>query len=169
MARLSLLRRIKLNYRMARETYPSPYTYVSLHRRARACPSPRIGCIKNRPWPLGCGRFSFWRKDRGGQAPALRSKRRFSVGANTRGGQAPALRHLKPSSHRRARACPSPRIERDRKRPWPPGLRTVLVLAGNRGGQAPALRSKRRFPVGANTRRGQAHALRKKWGFRMNL
>ena len=38
---------------------------------------------------LGCGQFSFWRRARGGQAPALRSPRRFSFGSNTRGGQAP--------------------------------------------------------------------------------
>ena len=110
-------------YRRARAC-PSPCSdFLAVpYRRARACPSPCSGCIKNRPWPLGCGRLSFWRKDRGGQAPALRSKRRFSVGANTRGGQAHALRHLKhPASHRRARACPSPSIKRDRKRPWPLG------------------------------------------------
>ena len=131
------------------------------YRRARACPSPCSGCIKKRPWPLGCGRLSFWREDPEGQAPALRSKRRFSVGANTRGGQAPALRHLKyPASHRRARDRPSPSIKRDRKRPWPLGYGRFSFWRRDRGGQAPARRSKRRFPVGANSRGGQAHALR---------
>ena len=65
---------------------------ATAYRRARACPSPCAGLSSKRPWTLGCGRFSFWRGDRGGQAPALRSKRRFSCGSNTRGGQAPALR-----------------------------------------------------------------------------
>ena len=37
-----------------------------LYRRARACPLPCAGLSNKRPWPLGCGRFSFRRRDRGG-------------------------------------------------------------------------------------------------------
>ena len=36
-------------------------------RRARACPSPCAGLNRKRPWPLGCGRFSFGSNVRGGQ------------------------------------------------------------------------------------------------------
>ena len=49
----------------------SPKT-PSSHRRARACPSPCVGRDSKRPWPPGCGHFSFRQRARGGQTPALR-------------------------------------------------------------------------------------------------
>ena len=87
-----------------------------------------------------------------------------------RGGQAPALRHLKhPSFHRRARACPSPCINRDSKRPCLWGCGRFSFRRRDREGQAPALRSKRRSSFGSNVRGGQAPALRKQWRFRSGL
>ena len=55
---------------------------ASLHRRARACPSPCTDLSSKPPWSLGCGRFPQRLRDRGGQAPALRLSRRppFIVG-----------------------------------------------------------------------------------------
>ena len=47
------------------------------HAHASGFPSPCLGLNSKRPWPPGCGRFSFWRRDRGGQAPALRWQQRF--------------------------------------------------------------------------------------------
>ena len=110
-------------------------------------------------WAAGVSRFGG---DRGGQAPALRSKRRFSCRSNTRGGQALALREKTPPPHRRARACPSPCAGLNSKRPWTLGCGSFSVWRGDRGGQAPALRSKRRFSCESNNRGGQAPALRKK-------
>ena len=138
------------------------------HRRARACPSPCLGFNRNRPWPLGCRRFSFRSVDRGGQAPARRFARvppfpvgrgpvprrasvgktalvgvRFSRRSNARGGQAPARRFARPPPFPVGRV-PVPRhasIERE----------TALVgvqfscRSGARGGQAPALRAREGF------------------------
>ena len=80
----------------AGDRHPRYGKNATAYRRARACPSPCAGLRSKRLWTLGCGRFSVWRGDRGGQAPALRSKRRFSCGSNTRGGQAPALQKKTP-------------------------------------------------------------------------
>ena len=45
--------------------------FCSSHRRARACPSPCLGLNNKRPWPMGCGRFSFRRRDCGKQIICL--------------------------------------------------------------------------------------------------
>ena len=58
-------------------------------------------------------------------------------------GQAPALRFARPSPfHRRARACPSPCLDRENG----PGRRAFFLRRSyDRGGQAPALRARKGF------------------------
>ena len=79
---------------------------ASLHRRARACPSPCPDPIKDRssgaPNPE-------WVDEK--NAPGYRRERACSSPCNDRGGQAPALREKTAAPHRRARACPSPCLD----------------------------------------------------------
>ena len=59
---------------------------------------------------------------------------RFLRGSSDRGGQAPALRFSRPPPfHRRARACPSPCLDRHGKRRWLAfGFRVGRTIAGDR-------------------------------------
>ena len=58
---------------------------------------------------------------------------RFSRGSGDRGGQAPALRLKKRAVYRRARACPSPCLDRNGKRLWLAfGFRAGRAIAGDR-------------------------------------
>ena len=112
---------------------------------ARDRPPPYVGICaglsSKRPWPLGLRTFlvSFGRSR--GTGPRATSPK-------------------KPSSHRRARACPSPCIDRDSKRPCLWGCGRFSFRQRDRGGQAPALRYKRRFSFRRRARGGQAPALR---------
>ena len=105
---------------------------------------------------------------------------RFSLRSDARGGQAPALRFARPSPcHRRARACPSPCLDRHGKRPGAACVFcTGLTLAGDRPpryglqGRLPFTVGPRRASIGktalagvrflrgSDARGGQAPALR---------
>ena len=63
----------------------------------------------------------------------LKDLKRF-FDACARGGQAPALRFARPSPfHRRARACPSPCLDRNRERLWAAcDFRAGRAIAGDR-------------------------------------
>ena len=185
---------------------------VSVYRRARACPSPCLDRNGNRPWlafgfRLGLtlagdrppryglqGRLRFTV----GRGPVPRHASveetalvgvRFSRGSNDRGGQAPALRCARPSPfHRRARACPSPCLDREGNGV---GLRAFFARVGRSRGTGPRATVKKNVPftvgrgpvprrasvgretalVGmrflrwSNARGGQAPALRARKGF----
>ena len=134
------------------------------YRRARACPSPCIERLKKRPLPLGLRTFFVLFERSRGTGPRATGKRSLvSVGQDRQiltcsaSGDPELLRFIliqtiniaedrpratvrnkKPSPcHRRARACPSPCIERDSKRPLPLGLRTFLVSAERSRGTGP--------------------------------
>ena len=109
---------------------------------------------------------SVKKKHRGGQAPALQDRGnaaanvgrgpvprrasiviknvrglwgigRFSCRSDDRGGQTLALQEKGTPVNRRARACPSPCIDRDKKRPWPLGHRAFFVQVGRSRGTGP--------------------------------
>ena len=132
-------------------------------------------------------RFSRGSCTRGGQAPALRYARRppftvgrgpvprhasveetalvgvrFSRGSCTRGGQAPALRLKKRAAARRARACPSPCLGREGKRPLSACVFCAgRALAGDRPpryGPGRVFLSMRRAGSGAPELRSLGHA-----------
>ena len=70
------------------------------------------------------------------------------------------------SGHRRARACPSPCRDCNRRRQLFLGVGRFLSRLEVRGRQAPALRKKDVFPVPFGSSRGQAPALQKRSLFR---
>ena len=153
------------------------------HRRARACPSPCLG------WGNGPGRWTiFARVERSrGTGPRATVKnnvpltvgrgpvpRRASIGKTAlvgvrflrescaRGGQAPALRLKKRAAARRARACPSPCLGREGKRPLSACVFCAgRALAGDRPpryGPGRVFLSMRRAGSGAPELRSLGHA-----------